>query len=52
MNGKVDARKNLLEANLRDLRVFKIGEIQIDIYVVGLDVENNLTGIQTKAVET
>ena len=44
--------KNLLEANLRDLRVFKIGEIQIDIYVVGLDVENNLTGIRTKAVET
>ncbi len=44
--------KNLLEANLRDLSVFKIGKIQIDIYIVGLNGENNLTGIQTKAVET
>lgn len=44
--------KNLLEANLKDLKVFKIGKIQIDIYVVGLDAKNNLTGIQTKAVET
>lgn len=44
--------KNLLEANLRDISVFKIGKIQIDIYVVGLNGENHLMGIQTKAVET
>lgn len=44
--------KNLLEANLRNLSAFKIGKIQIDIYVVGLDARNNLIGIQTKAVET
>ncbi|MCY7346795.1 MAG: nuclease A inhibitor family protein [Pyrinomonadaceae bacterium] len=44
--------KELLEKNLRDLRVFKIGKIQLDIYVVGLDAENNFLGIQTKAVET
>ncbi len=44
--------RDLLERNLRDLKVFKIGKIQIDIYVVGLDAENNLLGIKTKAVET
>lgn len=44
--------KNLLEANLMDLAVFKIGRIQVDIYVVGLDKGNKLMGIQTKAVET
>ncbi len=44
--------KELLEKNLRDLKVFRIGEIQLDIYVVGLDAENNLLGIETKAVET
>jgi hypothetical protein len=44
--------KNLLESNLRDLKVFKIGKIQLDIYAVGLDAENNLLGIKTKAVET
>ncbi len=44
--------KDLLERNLRDLKVFKIGKIQIDVYVVGLEAENNLLGIKTKAVET
>lgn len=44
--------KTLLEENLKDLKVFKIGKIKLDIYVVGLDNENNLTGIKTKAVET
>ena len=44
--------KKLLEDNLKDVQVFKIGKIKLDIYVVGLDVENNLMGIKTKAVET
>lgn len=44
--------KILLEKNLKDLKVFKIGKIQIDIYAVGLDAESILAGIQTKAVET
>ncbi len=44
--------KKLLEDNLRDLKVFKIGKIELDIYIVGLDSESNLMGIKTKAVET
>ena len=44
--------KELLEKNLRDLKVFRIGEIQLDVYVVGLDAEDNLLGIETRAVET
>jgi len=44
--------KNLLEQNLQNLKVFKLGKIQLDIYVVGLDAQSNLTGIKTKAVET
>jgi hypothetical protein len=44
--------QKFLEENLKDLKVFKIGRIQIDIYFVGLDAEGNLMGIQTKAVET
>jgi Nuclease A inhibitor-like protein len=44
--------KELLERNLKDLKVFKVGRIQIDIYVVGLDKKGNLAGIKTKAVET
>lgn len=44
--------KNLLEKNLKDLKVFKVGRIKIDIYAVGLDAQGDLTGIKTKAVET
>ncbi len=44
--------KDLLESNLSEASVFRIGTIQIDIYVVGLNEEGRLAGIQTKAVET
>lgn len=44
--------RDLLKNNLKDLKVFKVGSIEIDIYFVGLDEAGNLTGIQTKAVET
>lgn len=49
---KFAALKSLLEKNLTDLKVFKVGDIERDIYFVGLDKEGNLAGIQTKAVET
>jgi hypothetical protein len=44
--------KNFLEQNLRDMKVFKVGRIQLKIYFVGLDAEGFLKGIQTEAVET
>jgi hypothetical protein len=44
--------KDLLEQNLRDLKVFKIGSIKLDVYAVGLNNEDILMGIKTKAVET
>lgn len=49
---KFSKLKDLLQKNLRDLKVFKIGQIEIDIYVVGLDANSVLTGVKTKAVET
>lgn len=44
--------REVLERNLRDLKVFKIGEIQLDVYVVGLEAGNLLMGVKTEAVET
>jgi hypothetical protein len=44
-------RKILLE-KLRDLKVFKVGRIELDIYFVGLDEDGKLAGVKTKAVET
>ena len=49
---KFSVLQKYLAENLKDLKVFKIGKIQIDIYFVGLDAEGNLKGIKTKAVET
>lgn len=46
------ALKDFLTKNLRDIKVFKIGKIEVDIYIVGLDQENILKGVWTKAVET
>ena len=49
---KFAALKQLLENNLKDLKVYKIGNIQIDIYFVGLAPESVLMGIKTQSVET
>jgi hypothetical protein len=44
--------QNILEENLRDLRVFKIGEVRLSVYAVGLDKNKNVIGVSTQAVET
>lgn len=41
-----------LKSGLTDLHVFRIGQIRIDIYIVGLDADGRLAGVQTMAVET
>jgi hypothetical protein len=44
--------RELLEEDLGGLKVFRLGRIQIDIFVVGLDKNEMLMGVTTKAVET
>jgi hypothetical protein len=44
--------KDLLKDNLADLKVFRFGKVQIDIYAVGTDKEGRVAGIKTRAVET
>ncbi|MEO6050974.1 MAG: nuclease A inhibitor family protein [Pyrinomonadaceae bacterium] len=46
------ALQKLLENNLHSLKVFRIGEIQVDIYAVGIGTDACLMGVMTKAVET
>lgn len=41
-----------LERTLIGLTVFKVGRVQIDLYIVGLDEDGRLAGVRTKAVET
>lgn len=49
---KFEHLRDLLTENLKDLKIYKIGRIELDVYVVGLDKRGILTGIKTKAVET
>jgi hypothetical protein len=44
--------EKLLEENLHGLKVFKIGRVNLTIYAVGLDHDNNVVGISMRAVET
>ncbi len=49
---KFAALRKLLESSLSGLRVFRVGRIRIDIYIVGIDPDGNLAGVKTRAVET
>jgi hypothetical protein len=42
----------VLQGYLRELKVFRLGRVQIEIYIAGLDETNHLAGIRTRAVET
>jgi putative acetyltransferase len=42
----------LLQTELSDLQVFKVGEQELDIYVIGHTRDQHLIGITTKAIET
>lgn len=49
---RYEALKQLLATSLREVRVFRVGRIEIGCYVVGGDGQGNLAGLRTVAVET
>ena len=44
--------REVLETELAEPRVYRLGIIEIDCYVVGADGRGNLAGVRTVAVET
>jgi hypothetical protein len=42
----------LLRANLDDLRVFRVGRINMEVYVLGRAARGNWLGLRTRVVET
>ncbi|BAZ41933.1 sugar-non-specific nuclease inhibitor NuiA homolog [Calothrix sp. NIES-4101] len=42
----------LLKENLKDIKVARIGEIEIDIYILGKTSSNDVAGLFTKVIET
>jgi hypothetical protein len=49
---RYEALRELLASGLRDVRVFRIGRVEVDCYAVGEDGAGNLAGLHTVAVET
>jgi len=41
-----------LSTRLRDVKVYRVGKIEISCYVAGLDAHGNLAGLKTVAIET
>ncbi|MDM7922557.1 MAG: nuclease A inhibitor family protein [Pyrinomonadaceae bacterium] len=42
----------VMEEELKELRVFRVGNVSIDIYVVGSDHRGRMMGVRMHAVET
>jgi len=43
---------SVLKQNLSQLQVFRVGSIEIDVYIVGVTGGGGLAGLSTKLVET
>jgi hypothetical protein len=41
-----------LKTNLADLQVYRLGTVEIDVYIVGKTPSGDLAGLSTKVVET
>jgi hypothetical protein len=42
----------VISRNLRDVKVYRVGKIEVSCYIAGLDADGNLAGLKTVAVET
>lgn len=41
-----------LEDNLQDIKVYRVGEVKIDVYIIGKTGSSALAGLSTKVLET
>ena len=42
----------IMQDNLHEVKVFKLGKTQVDIYIVGISSTGEVIGVSTRAVET
>ena len=49
---RYQALMRLLEENLKDVKVYRIGVVNIGVYVLGSSNEGNWIGVSTRVVET
>ncbi|MBT9317882.1 nuclease A inhibitor family protein [Leptothoe spongobia] len=44
--------RDLLETTLENLQVYRIGSVEMDVYLLGKTEDNQVVGVKTKIVET
>lgn len=49
---RFQALKSLLEDNLEDIRIYRLGEVDMEIFVLGRHASGKWMGIRTNVVET
>lgn len=49
---KFQSLVKILKDNLIDIKVYRLGTVSIDVYIVGKTISGDLAGISTKVVET
>jgi len=49
---KFQALVKFLKENLSDVKVYRVGGVEADVYVVGRTASGNFAGVKTKVVET
>lgn len=49
---KFQALLNILRDNLNDIKVYRVGTTNIDVYIIGKSETNELVGLSTKVTET
>jgi hypothetical protein len=50
--GKFQALVRFLKENLSDVKVYRVGGVEADVYVVGRTASGEYAGVKTKVVET
>lgn len=43
---------NLLQTHLKEIQVYRVGEVEIDVYILGKTEFGSIAGLSTKVVET
>lgn len=49
---KFESLQNTLFENLTEIQGFRVGEVEIDIYLFGKNTEGGIEGIKTKSIES
>ena len=52
MRPRFEALRELLRATLKEVRVFRVGSVEVRCYVVGADANGNLSGLVTTSLES